>query len=580
MPAEKLRTSRLALLLVGLPVLLYLAALFVLPVDGFWINDNGCKFIQVQALERNGFRDFAIPWSGQELDPELRYNPLPAPFGYVIDGHLYGTFSAPFVLLSAGAHHLFGRTGLFLLPLLGGLLTLAGVWRLAGLLPGTPSARPVAVFLVALATPLWFYSVTFWEHTPAVCLTTWSVACVLGAGPRGRGSGLILGGLLCGFAVYFRDELYLFAAVLACVTLLRDRGRIAAPAMFVGGLLVALLPLWLFQAHTLGHLLGLHAAMQVPWAHGLGVFLEQRWSVFRVVLLNCHAQTWASLGCGGGFLLLLAWYPRVSRERASALVPLLAGLAALAGAVVLAGHLASPQPIRYLLTANGLFAVSPILVLALLRVRSSASDPAGGDSALDAAVSTQRLLWLIVVLYAAAYVLLTPRQSAGGIHWGCRYLLPLYPLLGGLAATTLSQWWRGEQRRRAGHLAVIGAALVLSVTLQLYSVGLAYQRKRFCADLNQLVARRPEQTIIAFSWFLPQELSSNFFSKRIFLSPSQADTQELLARLQVAGTREVLLVVSPPHPDVNLPNGMLLEDSLNSISVALYPIPLSGAPGE
>ena len=166
MPPENPRISGLTPLLLILPVLVYLAALFVLPAEGFWINDNGCKFIQAQALERNGFRDFSIPWPGRELDAELRYNPLPAPFGYVLKGKLYGTFSAPFVLLSAGAHSLFGRHGLFMLPLVGGLLTLVGVWRLAGLLPGAPGGRLVAVLITALGTPLLFYSVTFWEHTP------------------------------------------------------------------------------------------------------------------------------------------------------------------------------------------------------------------------------------------------------------------------------------------------------------------------------------------------------------------------------------------------------------------------------
>ena len=346
--------------------------------------------------------------------------------------------------------------------------------------------------------------------------------------------------------------------------------------MFVGGFLVALLPLWLFQAQVLGHPLGLHAARQVPWGQGLGVFLEERWSVLRVVLMNCHAQEWISLVCGVSYLVLLGWQPRVSRARASVVVPLTAGLAALTGAVVLAGHLTSPMPIRYLLTANSLFAVSPILVLALLRVQPVDSELRDGDSAPGKAASTQRLLWLIVLAYAAVYVLLAPRRSASGIHWGCRYLLPLYPLLGTLAASTLCSWWRGETRRSFGHLAVIGAALGLSVLMQMYSVGLAYQRKRFCADLNHLVARRPEQTVVALGWFLPQELSSNFFSKRMFLPPRQADVAQLLARLQAAGEREVLLVVSPPQREADLAEGILLEDSLNSISVALYPLRLDG----
>lgn len=84
-------------------------------------------------------------------------------------------------------------------------------------------------------------------------------------------------------------------------------------------------------------------------------------------------------------------------------------LAGLGGAAVMAGHLMTERPVRWLLDANGLFAVSPILVLAMLRRRAP---DATSQSAVptDRAGRVQRALWLITLLYVLLYVLLTPKR--------------------------------------------------------------------------------------------------------------------------------------------------------------------------
>ena len=78
----------------------YAAAFALLPRGGFWINDNGAKFIQMEGIVRGSYADFSVPWPGRAVDPELTYNPLHHPFGEVVGGRLLVPYSATFAVLS------------------------------------------------------------------------------------------------------------------------------------------------------------------------------------------------------------------------------------------------------------------------------------------------------------------------------------------------------------------------------------------------------------------------------------------------------------------------------------------------
>lgn len=150
----------------------YVLLFILLPANGFWINDNGLKFIQLQAFQINRFTEFFVPWPGGELDPAFLSAPIKAPFGKIMDGRLYVSYPPLFALISALPYRLLGMRGLYLIPLMAVLLLFLTVQKLGETLGKDPAhaskSGKVALLLTALASPVLFYSFTFWEHTLAL----------------------------------------------------------------------------------------------------------------------------------------------------------------------------------------------------------------------------------------------------------------------------------------------------------------------------------------------------------------------------------------------------------------------------
>ena len=223
----------------ALVLLAYLGAFALMPMDGFWVCDDGAKFIQVQGLLCSHYRNYAVDWPGQVYDPTFRHSPLRLSLGRIADGRLYVSFPPFFALLSSFPFRLFGYAGLCVLPLGAGLATLWIVWRLAGRLEAPPGTRPLALLLVGLGTPLWFYSLTFWEHTPATALILGSVLLLIRQRTQPSRLGPVAAGLCCGAATWFREDTAVFGVGLVGVILLYHRHRWRDAAFFVAAAALA-----------------------------------------------------------------------------------------------------------------------------------------------------------------------------------------------------------------------------------------------------------------------------------------------------------------------------------------------------
>ncbi|MDB4981863.1 MAG: hypothetical protein JWM82_2615, partial [Myxococcales bacterium] len=193
--------------LVAAVALVYLAAAFALPADVFYSGDGGVKVAQVRSLLASGFHTTALVDPFPALHPGGALFPFAPPF-VVRDGvRFMPAFAPTFPGLSAPFFATLGFRGLRVLPGLAALALLVLVTRLARAVGFERRAALALAGFVALATPVAFYAVQFWEHVPFTALVVVAVGFAVEAtlDPR-RAQRALVGGALLGLGVALREE--------------------------------------------------------------------------------------------------------------------------------------------------------------------------------------------------------------------------------------------------------------------------------------------------------------------------------------------------------------------------------------
>ena len=234
-----------------------------LPPGAFVAGDPGVKLIASRnALARPAQPlEIPLPSIGGERVPFI------GPFFSLHGDHAHAVSSELFPLVSAPLLAVFGVRGVYILPAAGFLLALAACAALAVSLDKR-RGRAVPIAVCALATPLVFYGLEFWEHAPAAGLVALATVLLVKSAttetrdstwvtdPRGRA---LSAGLLLGLAVLLRPEALWYAVALlsaSCLLSARPGGRLLALA--AAALLLALLPSVLYSLAHFSSLLPAH----------------------------------------------------------------------------------------------------------------------------------------------------------------------------------------------------------------------------------------------------------------------------------------------------------------------------------
>jgi hypothetical protein len=518
---------------------IYVLTLCVLERQGFWCIDNANKFLQVQAITKSNYSDYSIPWPGRTIDPDFEYNPLNPPFSQVKDQKLFSPFSIVFATVSSVFFRLFGISGLYVLPVACSVLTLAGLAGIIGAIGLKTSAKHTVVLVAGLCTPIWFYSVTFWEHIVAVCFCIWGVYFYLRFLKSGSARQLVIGSILASLGIYFRDELYLFCVVLVCCAVACSPGRrLKTASLAVAGMIAGVVPLWFFQWAAIGEPFGFHLTSHVFSDAGIAEFITKKPAVVYNLFLAANPKVWVSLAVTVPFVVAFLINLRFSRRAFILAVPLYSLIAIVSSFFALWGYFASPSPIFWMVHSCSLFTTVPVLILSFLRLK----DP--GDSVADSALI--KWIWIVALVYAGLYGLTAPQMGSRGIHWGNRLLLVLYPLFAVLAAVNLVQWFKCFHLSVSWRTLAVALAILISFAAQLYSMHLLHKKKNFSYRLSQEIQKRPEQIVMCPVWWAPQELFSAFYNKKIFHPKSREHLEQLVMKLRSRGHDEFLLVSKVP----------------------------------
>ena len=463
---------------------------------------------------------------------------------------------------------------------------LAGLAQVARLVSPRIAVAHVAVLTAGLCTPVFFYSLVFWEHTPAICLGIWGVRYLLqfladsapqklsehppwvalsrersfprkressgeGLGFKNASKHLFLGMAAAGLSVYFRDEFYLLCLVLVLCTVFYasgDRLKILVSSALI--LLVALLPLWLFQWLTIGHPFGYHLnthlATAADWVHHLAA----RPRVFYNLFIASNPIPSLSLVLALPFVFAFVLSLRFTPSALQKAVPAYSAVALISAGLSLGGYFFSASPIDYMLkSSNAFFASAPFVALAFLR------------SVNSAAPAFRRWIWLVALSFAALYALAAPKVGSMGIHWGNRYFLLLYPLFAVLAAGNVMDWLdRQRSYFSAGVLAVV-AVVALSFAAQVYGISLLAEKKAFSYRLHSAMRQRSEEVVITNQRWVPHALCGEFYQRPFFYVATPRHYEHLLQRLSDRGYKSYIFLTQyrggALQPTVEVDDGSL-----------------------
>lgn len=507
--------SRAVLLFVSCLLLL---SVVLLPQDVFFSTDESNKFIQVQNLERN--HRISLVYPSGNLDPEHRFFPDGGNHFIPIHNNYYSYHPFYFPFLSLVPYKMIGVIGTHLIPFLSTLFLMILLHRILLYFGFDRNAMFLASFV--LSTPLLFYTIGFWEHSPALLLSTGSLFLILKS-RRSSGKFLLLlcAGFLLGLSTILREEGYIFLVAVVVSLIFSYSPRRAAFAVCVGWLL-AMLPVWILQYQLFGNILGLHGVyydpgplrlVRSPDLAGLAALAGN----FYVYLFEFHSDPIRKLAIALPWLIAVLFGLVLWRQQGSRLRILCLGLIIIGSSYSLLCLLSTDSPLYILLFTQGLFPALPLTGLALVF----------SGRFLFSMGKDERFLCLSTILYVIA-ACASLNQARFGLLWGPRIFFPVFP---SFAVLSLIAWRALQQEFSAQrHVASVLAIVLLVLSLGIQAFGLFVLQAVLENDHALLteVASQPESPVVTDVFWIPEKLSFVFLDRQILYVRSDLEFQDLM----------------------------------------------------
>lgn len=548
--------------------IVYVTTFLCVEKRGFWIVDNANKFIQLQAINKSNFSDFSLPWLGRSIDPDYQYNPMPPPFSVVRNNKLYSVYPPLFATISVLFYRLFSFPGLYLLPLLFSIFGLMGLLKIANIINLGKISQSLAFIIAGLCTPLWFYSIVYWEHSIALCLCIWSILYCLRFLYTASYKYLILGSLISTCAIYFREELFLFCfTLLGALLIIQHQHKLKTTSIFLTTITVNIVPLLFFNWITIGYPLGFRTTSNLSIGSGIIEYITTRPLVFYHLFLKSSQNMFLSLIIATPLIILFLLHPRLRKRLFSLGFTLLSIFAFVISIYYLYSHLSSNAPINQIYYSNSLFVVAPVLALALMRYKDREEK--------KIILRMENWIWIIAVGYSFLFTFVTPFVTSWGIHWGNRILLLIYPLLAVSCAKNIENWYRLSNRRINWQTIICVLALLTSIGIQFYSINILHRKKTFSYHLNQEIQDYKGDVIVTNVGWAPQAIFSVFFSKMIFYESTKERYYQLTEKLFSKGHNEILFVTHARKGTQHLADKRIVDKKLDCFGLYFFMMDLS-----
>jgi hypothetical protein len=381
---------------------------------------------------------------------------------------------------------------------------------------------------LALATPLFFYGATIWEHSITVALPLASVAAL----SRPNGARALLAGLLAGAACWYREELVFMLPALAFACLLCDRTWREVAVLMLG----AAIPgagLVLFNSVVYGHPLGVHVSYNVHASPPLTEILRDFGAL--ISGFGANPTEGALLATSAGAALGLAvLVVRDDRRLPLAVVAATTlGLAAwLRGTTAISS---ATIPFVEMIRFNGFAVQFPLVCLAGVGFARLRRTPEYAPLRIGV------LAGIAFLAMALPFRVAFSDFSSGG-HWGPRMLLPAAPALVALALAAVDAPPGTPARSRVVvrgvWIALVAAGLVSSAL----SIRLLDDQKRESRALRQRIAAVDAAVVVTNFPALGQQLPNLWHERPLLLVRDAAGFADVARSLEREDIEEFLFV--------------------------------------
>ncbi len=525
---------------------LYLLLWLMIPKPAFWGVDNGVKFQGMKAFAETG--KIVVLNSPVGLGIGSKFRSLQPPFGIMTSNGQVPVFSPLFLVLGGIFIKLFGDTGPFLLPLLGGWAVLLASWFL-WLQQRESHDGTLFLLLVGFGSPILFYSLALWEHTLATAALTYAIALLCPARAKifnpNDLTGLFPAGALIGLASGFRSEVVLWALII--MVFWKGTGHSNRTRMrFVFGLLaglafVGLINYWQTSVPYPLHIL---SNIRVRPPNSIFALIVSRVQNFYILLLQgypSNAMSVVGLFPIGVVMLWQNWRDEGSWR------PYIAGSMILAGAYYLFSIFTAPNMIANTTESGGLLWVMPVAALALV--------PLMGE---------RRKYWMLVFggIWGTILLLSAFNPAMKGIHWGPRHLIIVIPIILMYATVRIQRWWSRYQQTRI----VIVVLVVLSLANQATSLLLEFRANAYNRDLNFWAQEFKADVVVTRNWWLPGDCSLVSYKQPWFVVKDGEMLAPIVNTLKKNGKQNIHYIESPPY----LSENFLLRVGLKEVVIDYF----------
>lgn len=563
-----------------------------MPHDVFWSPDEGIRFIMARTRMDTEPASSGLPYPGKVLDPEYQFfpnnfnsprimYPVPRP-----DGTIRFPWPVWFSTVAGRLYDLLGSAGPGLLPLFAGWLGALLAGWIGARLDSDIGSR--CILAVGLGTPIFFYSLVFWDHTLATVLALLATSLLLfrlGSWPV-----LLFSLPLLFLACLLRVELgaFLLAVLVAwVVTLLASRKWAGSQCSQENHkdrnlpdkvlrlvwipVLVFILALSLTASFQQKLILPRHLTEVSRWLEKVRstettLFTARLATTLPELLINKAdsespplTSAWSRIGSLALLVCAVATWHASKKWEAFLLTPSFLFLLGLSLAALL-----EPYPYRAL---HGFFLPFPAAALSV------------GSLAFAWRARRPQLLFLSLLasLYLVAglgLILLARGGNEGGyqpgLEWGLRYLLPLYPLLAILTIYILKNHWQAEPLPVMRKIITLVAILMFLVGAQFQARGVWMLRdsRMKLAEWQNLLKEQSPAPIVTDLWWLPASLASYFTTHEMYSVRQEVEVLDWSVLAAGKGIEEALFVGLSPWDNGSLENSVVRLTPVENVNLA------------